>query len=180
MSYVGELGWEIYVRNEHAANVWDALMSAGAPFGISPGGYKALESRRLEKCYRYWSIDLTTAENPFESGQGFWVKMTKPDFIGRDTLAKIKNEGIERRLVPLTCSGDVVIHGGEAVSSNGLVVSRIRSAGNTVGKNIALCYLPPDLARIGNSVNIDVFGESVPALVSPDPLFDPGGERVKS
>lgn len=182
VSYVGELGWEIYVRNEHAAKVWDALARAGEPFGISPAGYKALESLRLEKCYRYWSIDLTTAENPFESGQGFCVKMTKPDFIGRDALAKIKNEGIERRLVPLTCSGDVVIYGGEAVSFNGRVVSRIRSAGYgyTVGKNIALCYLPLDLAQIGNSVSIFVFGESVPALVSPDPLFDPSGEHVKS
>lgn len=182
VSYVGELGWEIYVQNGQAIKVWDILGAAGKPFGIKPSGYKALESLRLEKCYRYWSTDLTTAENPYEAGLGFCVKINKPDFIGRDALVEAKRKGIARRIVPITCTGDVEIYGGESVSSNGRVVSRIRSGGygHTVGKNIGLCYLPVDLAQIGNSVTIDVFGEPIPAVVSQDPLYDPKGERLRS
>lgn len=182
VSFVGELGWEIYIHNEQANNVWDMLVDAGKLFGIRPAGYKALESLRLEKCYRYWGTDLTSAENPYEAGLGFCVKLYKPDFIGRDALVEVKRKGTEQRLVPITCTGDVEIYGGESVSSNGRVVSRIRSGGYgyTVGKNIGLCYLPVELAQIGNSVMIDVFGGPVPAVVSQAPLYDPKGERLRS
>src|SRR5213593_1120775 len=86
VTYVGELGWELYVEGRQAVRVWDSLLAAGRPLGIEPVGYKAVDSLRLEKGYRYWSTDLTPAENPYEAGLGFCVRLQKSDFIGRDAL----------------------------------------------------------------------------------------------
>lgn len=183
VSYVGELGWELYCENADAVMLWNALMRAGKAFGIMPAGYKALESLRLEKCYRYWSVDITPNETPFESGQGFAVKLNKRvPFSGRDALLKQKAEGIARKLVPLTLTGEVVIYGGEAIWHAGQVVSRVRSGGYgyTIGKNIALCYLPLELASIGNVLQVEIFGARVDALVAQDPLYDARGEKLKA
>lgn len=184
VSYVGELGWELYCANDNAVRLWHLLMEAGKPFGIEPAGYKALDSLRLEKCYRYWSADITPNETPYESGQGFAVKLSKGHFLGRDALLKQKAEGIKRKLVPLTfpLSGENLLYGGEAIWHGEQVVSRVRSGGYgySLEKNIALCYLPIQLAHIGNSVEIEIFGERVPAVVSPDPLYDPKGEKLRT
>lgn len=181
VSYVGELGWELYCGNIDAGRLWKALMKAGNAFGITPAGYKALETLRLEKCYRYWSSDITPGETPYESGQAFAVKLSKGDFAGRDALIMQKEQGLEIKLVPLTFSGDPVLYGGEAVGYAGRVVSRVRSGGYgyTIEKNIALCYLPIELAQLGTELFVEVFGERVPATVSPDPLYDPKGEKLK-
>lgn len=181
VSYVGELGWELYCENADAKHLWNVLLDAGKNFGIAPAGYKALESLRLEKCYRYWSADITPNETPYEAELGFCVKLGKGEFVGREALMA-RNESREaRKFVPLTLTGDVVIYGGEAIWYGNQVISRVRSGGYgyTIGKNIALCYVPVELARVGEILHVEIFGERVPAMVSREPLYDPRGEKLK-
>jgi 4-methylaminobutanoate oxidase (formaldehyde-forming) len=187
VTYVGELGWELYVAPDQAGQVWDALMAAGQPFGLRPAGYKALDSLRLEKGYRYWSADITPSENPYEAGLGFCVRLNKGDFIGREALLKVKSQGLMRRLCTLTLADDAgVLYGGEAVYAggreNGRIVSRLRSGGYgyTVGQNIALAYLPIELAKEGTPLEIEVFGERIKAVVAADVLYDPKGDRFRA
>src|SRR5262249_26312562 len=156
-------GWELYVENPHAVHVWDALLKAGRPFGIEPVGYKAVDSLRLEKGYRYWSTDVTPAENPYEAGLGFCVRLQKGDFVGRGALLRIKAEGIQRKLCTITLtapiSADSELYGGEAVYAGGRVAGRLRSAGwgYTVGKHIGLVYLPPSLSALGTPLEVEAF-----------------------
>ncbi|MBI3537168.1 MAG: aminomethyl transferase family protein, partial [Chloroflexi bacterium] len=182
VTYVGELGWEIYMRSDDAPKVFDALMRAGKEFGITPCGYKALESLRLEKSYRYWTTDITPADNPYEAGLGFCVHLNKDNFIGRDALMKIKTEGAQRKLTTLTMDGSASIYGGEAISMNGTVVGRLRSGGYgyTVGKNIGLAYLPMELTKEGTELSVEVFGEKISARVDADVLYDAEGKRIKA
>jgi 4-methylaminobutanoate oxidase (formaldehyde-forming) len=185
VTYVGELGWELYVENQHAVAVWDALLGAGRPFGIEPAGYKAVDSLRLEKGYRYWSTDLTPAENPYEAGLGFCVRPQKGDFIGREALARIKAEGVQRRLCTVTLQAplpeDSDLYGGEAVYVDGRVVGRLRSGGwgYTVAKHIGFVYLPPALSAPGMPLEVEVFGVRFAAEVAPDVLYDPAGARLR-
>jgi len=183
VTYVGELGWELYVPAGQSIQVWDALMAAGQEYGIQPAGYKVLDSLRLEKGYRYWSADITPADNPYEAGLGFCVRLKKGDFIGRDALVKIKEQGLQRKLSTLTMDGDsCVIYGGEAVYADGRVVGRVRSGGYgyAVGKNIGLGYLPMELSRQGTQLEVEVFGERIRAEVAADVLYDPEGIRLRS
>lgn len=184
VSYVGELGWELYLAPQGALAVWDALIEAGRPFGLQPAGYKALDSLRLEKGYRYWSADITPAENPFEAGLGFCVRLDgrKGDFIGRAALLEIKAAALKRRLCTLTIDGEpAVIYGGEAVYSGDRLVGRVRSGGYgyTAGKNIGLAYLPLDVAQVGAPLAVEVFGQRIAAEVAPDVLYDPNGDRLR-
>lgn len=187
VTYVGELGWEFYMLNADAARVWDALMDAGREFEIRPAGYKALESLRLEKGYRYWSTDLTPNENPYEAGLSFCVKLngstgSSRDFIGRDALAEIKREGITRKLATITLEKNMGLYGGEPVYHNGALMGRLRSGGYgyTVGKSIGLVYLPLDAAVLGTPLEVEIFGERFPARVDADVLYDAKGERVRA
>src|SRR5207244_11875855 len=98
VTYVGELGWELYVEPAWAGQVWDRLMEAGKASGIRPGGYRALDSLRMEKGYRYYGTDLTLLDNPLEAGLGFCVRFDKGNFNGREALSAAKSQGIKRRL----------------------------------------------------------------------------------
>jgi len=185
VTYVGELGWELYVRHDQAPSVWTALMEAGRAFGVRPAGYKALESLRLEKGYRYWSTDVTPAENPYEAGLGFCVRLGKGDFIGRDALVRLKSEGWSRKLCTFTLSeggSELVLYGGESAYAGGTLVGRVRSAGwgYTVGKNIGYVYLPVGLAVLGTPLEVEVFGRRFAAEVAPDVLYDPKGNRIRA
>lgn len=187
VTYVGELGWEMYMPFTSATQVWDALMAAGKEFGITPCGYKALDSLRLEKGYRYWTADITPADNPYEAGLGFCVHLNKSEFIGRDALVKLvgangHSPNITRKLCTLTLDGSAAIYGGEAISANGKVVARLRSGGYgyTVGKNIGLAYLPLELTKEGTELSVEVFGEPIAARVDADVLYDAKIERIKA
>jgi 4-methylaminobutanoate oxidase (formaldehyde-forming) len=183
VTYVGELGWELYVSPGRAGALWDALVEAGRPHGLRPAGYKALDSLRLEKGYRYWSADITPADNPYEAGLGFCVRLGKGDFIGREALVRVKAQGVTRRLATVTIDPAPTIYGGEAVWKDGRVLGRLRSGGygHTVGRNIGLVYLPADLARAaGTPLEVEVFGERVSAEVAPDVLYDPEGARIRA
>jgi 4-methylaminobutanoate oxidase (formaldehyde-forming) len=183
ISYVGELGWEIYVKPERAVQVWDALINAGQEFDIEVGGYKALDSLRLEKGYKYFTSDITPKEDPYSAGLSFCVKLDQGDFIGRQALNEIKTKGISRKLCTLVIDGEdyLPIYGGEAVSINGEVISRLRSCGYgfTVNRNIGFAYLPISLSETGTNLEVEIFDSLHPAQVMPDVLVDPKGERLR-
>lgn len=169
VTYVGELGWELYLDPGWAGQVWDRLMRAGRTFGIRPGGYRVLDSLRMEKGYRYYGTDLTLLDNPLEAGLGFCVRFDKPSFNGRDALVAARDAGITRRLRTLLVGGAgyVPIYGGEAVYRDNAVIGRLRSCvyGFTVRRNVAYSYLPIELGP-GATVEVEVFGERVPASVT--------------
>jgi 4-methylaminobutanoate oxidase (formaldehyde-forming) len=141
-----------------------------------------VDSLRLEKGYRNWSVDITPEENPFEAGLGFCVSLNKDNFIGQEVLRESKEQGIQRKLCTLTIDADPwMVFGGEAVHANGSTVSRIRSAGYgySVGKTISFAYLPLELDSIGTELEIEAFGERVMAKVSRDTLYDPKGKNLR-
>ena len=183
VTYVGELGWELYMSPERAIEVWDALLDSGKMCEIETGGYKALDSLRLEKGYRYYSMDVTTLENPLAAGLGFAVRLGKGDFIGRQALVEIKEHGLDHKLCTLTIGADEyqAIYGGEAVISDGAVMGRLRSAGygHTLKRNIAYTYLPMELTTPGMPLAVEIFGQAVPAEVTADVLYDPEGARLR-
>jgi 4-methylaminobutanoate oxidase (formaldehyde-forming) len=178
VTYVGELGWELYLEPAWAVQVWDRLMSAGARFGIRPGGYRALDSLRMEKGYRYYGTDLTLLDNPYEAGLGFCVQLDKGEFNGRDALVAAREAGIKRRLHTLAVGSDeyLPIYGGEAVHGPDGVVGRIRSCayGFTAKKNLAYTYLPKGMGP-GAEVQVEVFGKLVSAVVTPDAVISRQG-----
>jgi len=182
ISYTGELGWELYVGVDDCLKVWDAVMRASQNFGIQTIGYKALDSLRIEKGFLYWSGDITPDDNPYAAGLGFCVDLDKGDFIGREALLKIKAAGVSPRLCALTLDAGFGLFGGESVYADGRLIDRIRSAayGHSIGKDIALIYLPVDLAQPGNEVEVEVMGECIKAIVAEIPLVDPHKERVRS
>jgi 4-methylaminobutanoate oxidase (formaldehyde-forming) len=183
VSYVGELGWELYVPWERALMVWDLLFEAGKEFGLEVGGYKVLDCLRLEKGYRYFTADVTPMENPYEAGLGFCVDLSKPDFIGKQALVKAKAEGITNKLCTLVLDGEeyLPIYGGEAVYLDDKVVSRVRSGGYgfTLKRNIIYAYLPPELSKLGTRLEVEVFDAVHPAEVSASVLLDAKGERLR-
>ena len=182
VSFAGELGYELVVPRDGAGRVWDAVFEAGGEFAIEPVGYYALNTLRLEKGFYYWGDDICPGDTPLEANLGFCVRFDKGDFIGRDALLRQGANGPERKLVPLVLDGDAcVLWGGEAVVVGGRVVGRVRSGGygHTIGRNIALAYLPVALTRPGTGVAVESFGQLVPAEVRRAPLWDPKGERVR-
>jgi glycine cleavage system T protein len=175
ITYVGELGYELYLAPESAVQVWDALVRAGAEHGIAPVGYRALDSLRIEKGYRYMGIDLTASDTPYEAGLGFCVALDKGPFNGRDALAAAGPDG-ERRIRTLLVGGRryLNLYGGEAVSALGSVVGRVRSCayGHTVRRNVAYAYLPAEILPGTTGVEVEVLGQLVPAEVAEDVLYD--------
>jgi 4-methylaminobutanoate oxidase (formaldehyde-forming) len=184
VSYAGELGWELYVPYNRAMMVWDLLLEAGKEFGIEVGGYKVLDSLRLEKGYRYYTVDVTQLETPYEGGLGFCVDLNKKDFIGKEALLKQKQDGIKRKLCTLVVDADefTQIYGGEAVYCDGEVLTRVRSGGYgfTLKKNIFYAYLPIELSKPGTRFEVDLIEGRHFAEVAPSVLFDPKGERLRA
>ena len=183
VTYVGELGWELYCATDSGLTLWDALWTAGTPLGMVAGGYRAIDTMRLEKGYRVWSSDITPEDNPYEAGLGFAVRLNKgADFIGKEALIKARADGIARRLRPLLLDEpDAIALGGEPVSVKNQIAGRVTSGGYgySIDRSIAYAYLPPACTP-GNAVDVQVFGRWVPATVANEPLYDPTGERIRS
>ncbi|WP_086850688.1 GcvT family protein [Amycolatopsis kentuckyensis] len=178
LSYVGELGWEIYTSAENGLRLWDALWAAGQPLGVVAAGRAAFNSLRLEKGYRLWGTDMTTEHDPYEAGVDFAVRLAKGEFLGRDAL---EGRTPSRRLRCLTIDdGRTVVLGKEPVFVDGVASGYVTSAayGYTVGRPIAYAWLPAS-ADIGSSVEIEYFGRRVAATVAAEPLVDPGMERIR-
>jgi glycine cleavage system aminomethyltransferase T/glycine/D-amino acid oxidase-like deaminating enzyme len=184
VTYVGELGWEIYCPTEYGAGLWRALWEAGQPHGLLAAGYRAIDSMRLEKGYRVWGADITPDETPYEGGVGFCVKLVKEGgFIGRDSLVEAKEVGPRKKLACLVLEDPHSIAlGNEPVRVSGEILGRVTTGGYgyTVERSIAYAYLPPASAEAGTPVEVEIFGRWVPGEVSAEPLFDPKGERIRA
>ncbi|WP_434443728.1 GcvT family protein [Lentzea sp. E54] len=183
LSYVGELGWELYTTADLGARLWDTLWEAGQEHGVIAAGRSAFTSMRLEKGYRSWGADVTTEHDPFEAGLGFAVRMNKGYFHGRKALEGRSGETVSRRLTCLTIDDDFqVVMGSEPVFAGGVPVGYVTSAarGYSIGKNIAYAWLPAEVTVAGTPVEIEYFGERVAAVVAAEPLFDPEMKRIRS
>jgi 4-methylaminobutanoate oxidase (formaldehyde-forming) len=184
VTYVGELGWELYGPMDRGLELWDALWAAGQPHGMVAGGYRAIEALRLEKGYRVWSSDITPDDNPFQAGLGFAVRLDKdPGFIGQDALRAARAAAPDRKLCCLVLDDPLsVALGNEPIRAGDAVVGRVTSGGYgfTVGASIAYGYLPVASAELGTRLEVEVFGEWIGATVRSEPLFDPEGARIRS
>ena len=183
VTYVGELGWELYAGADYGRALWSTLWEAGRPHGLAAAGYRAIDALRLEKGYRVWSSDITPDETPFEAGLGFAVALDKSvEFIGRSALIAAKEAGPRKRLRCLVLDDPrSVCLGNEPVRIGGAIVGRVTSGGYgyAVERSIAYAYLPPD-APIGTRGEIDVFGEWIGFEVVREPLYDPTNARIRS
>ncbi|RFU49567.1 FAD-dependent oxidoreductase [Paraburkholderia sp. DHOC27] len=190
LTYVGELGWELYVPVEFAAGVYETLQQAGAAFGLVNAGYYAIDSLRIEKGYRAWGRELTPDVNPFEAGLAFACKLDKDiAFRGREALLKLRDAPLRRRMVVLTADGaaERMLWGGEAILRDGQPVGFVSSTafGHTLGCPVAMGYInhPDGVADAAYLASgryaIDVAGELLPATVHLKAPYDPRSERVK-
>jgi glycine cleavage system aminomethyltransferase T/glycine/D-amino acid oxidase-like deaminating enzyme len=178
LSYVGELGWELYTSADLGLRLWDTLWEAGQEHGVIAAGRSAFNSLRLEKGYRSWGHDMTTEHTPYEAGVGFAVRMDKGDFLGRAALERAGEP--RRRLTPLLLDDPAaVVLGKEPVYVDGRPAGYVTSAsyGYTLGHCVAYAWLPPLAA--GSAVHIEYIGEKVPATVADEPLFDPDMSRIR-
>ena len=183
ISYVGELGWEIYAPAEQGLRLWDTLWEAGQPLNVIAAGGGAFDSLRLEKGYRLWGNDIHTEYNPYEAGIGFAVRMRKGDFVGRDALGKLRARGLTRKLCCMTLDDPKsVVVGKEPILDGDRVLGYVTSAnyGHSIGRGIVYGYLPVDYAKVGRAVEVLYFGERLKATVANEPLYDPAGSRMKA
>ncbi len=188
ITYVGELGWEIYVPTEFMAGVYDEIVAAGAAFGLKHCGYHALNALRMEKAYRHWGHDVTDEDTPLEAGLGFAVRMNKPGgFIGREALLQQKEEGLKQRLVQfLLKSPEPMLYHNEPIWQGDNIVGYIRSGmyAPTLGAACGLGYVTaPDGGVVGpigaDDFEIEIAGVRYPVTASLQPLYDPSNARIK-
>ena len=186
ITYVGELGWELYVPTEFMLGVYDRIVEAGSALGLRHAGYRSMDSLRLEKGYRAWGLDLTDQDTPLEAGLGFAVAFDKGvDFTGRDALLRQRDAGLERRLVMFVLDDpEPYILGNEPVYREGEVVGRITSGffGHTVGRSVGMGYVrvEPDAGPIASgSYELEMSTERFPATASLRPPYDPRSVRVR-
>jgi glycine cleavage system aminomethyltransferase T len=189
LTYVGELGWELYVPVEQAVAVYETLHAAGKELGLVDAGYYAIESLRIEKAYRAWGRELTPDDTPLEAGLAFAVKLDKAiEFRGRKALLAQRTEGVTRRLVALTVADpQTFLWGGELIVRDGEPVGHLTSAayGHTLDSAVALGYVANRAARAddafvtGGRYQIDVAGTLVDAQVHLRAPYDPTSARTR-
>jgi glycine cleavage system aminomethyltransferase T/glycine/D-amino acid oxidase-like deaminating enzyme len=185
VTYVGELGWELYCPMEFGLRLWDELWHAGQEHGLRAGGYKAIDSLRLEKGYRVWGADISPDVTPYEAGLDFAVKLDEGDFIGRDALLTAGEP--EQKLACIVLADPRAVALGsepvrsEPVMSGGQALGRVTSGGYgyTVERSIAYAYLPAELTAAGTPVEVEIFGDWVAGEVVAEPLYDPAGARLR-
>ncbi len=188
ITFVGELGWELYVPSEFMQGVYDEIVAAGEAFGLAHAGYHALNSLRMEKGYRHWSHDITDEDSPLEAGLGFTVKFDKPDgFIGRDALLKQQEEGLQRRLLQFKLNDpEPLLYHNEPIWRDDEIVGHITSGayGHTLGGCIGLGYVHTtagagDEDVLSGKYEIEVACERVAAEASLAPMYDPGNQKIR-
>jgi 4-methylaminobutanoate oxidase (formaldehyde-forming) len=179
VTYIGELGWELYIPVEYMQHAYETLHEAGADLGLSDIGYKAIDSLRLEKRYLAWGADITPGENPIEAGLEFLIDWAKPDFLGAEALARIRAEGATRKLVCLALDDPLAVFGGEAILVDGAPVGQTTSGnfGYSVGKSLVLGYLPRELAA-GNAFEVEAFGRRTGAVRIDGAAYDPERRKI--
>jgi dimethylglycine oxidase len=182
VSYVGELGWELYCTPEYGARLWSLLREAGQEDGIIAAGRAAFDTLRLEKGYRLWGSDMDTERTPFEAGVAFAVKPGKGPFTGSEAAAEAAALEPRVRLCCLALDDpSVVLMGKEPVFVDGAVAGYVTSAGfgYSVGESLAWAYLPAAASAPGTVVEAEFFGERFPARVVDEPRYDPSGSRLR-
>jgi len=182
VTYVGELGWELYCPSEFGLRLWDTIREAGHDSGLTPGGYRAVDSLRLEKGYRVWGADITPDVDPYQSGLGFCVKLEKGEFVGRSALLKKRESPAETKLACLVLDDPrSLVLGSEPVRIEGNVVGRVTSGGYgySVGQSIAYAYVPAS-CQVDTAVVVDIFGRWFGGRVAKEPLYDPTASRVRA
>jgi len=190
ITYVGELGWELYVPVECAPGVFDALMKEGEPLGLKLAGYHALNSLRMEKGYRHWGHDISDEDTPLQAGLEFAVSWKKPDgFLGRAALLQQKEAGVTRKLVQFALhDANALLYHNEPIWRDGAIVGRISSGmfGHALGKSLGMGYVElgalagNDAALLAANYEIEVAGVKVPATASLAGFYDPQSLRVKA
>ncbi len=189
ITYVGELGWELYIPSEFASGVYDTLVAAGEPFGLQHVGMHAMNSLRMEKAYRHWGHDIADEDTPLEAGLGFAVAWDKPGgFIGRDALVEQREKGLKRRLVQFALDDpEPLLYHNEPIWRDGVIVGYITSGmfGHALGKSLGMGYVEnaggvdADFINAG-SYEIEVACERFTATASLKPFYDPQSLRIKS
>jgi len=182
VTYIGELGYELYIPPEYAAGLYESLWENGQDLGIRNAGYRAIDSLRLEKSYCYWGAEVSPDYTPYDAGIGFAVSLDKGPFIGREALLKIRKKGPPWKLCTFTLDTDrpMLLYGGETITCRGKVVGVVTSGGfgHSVGKTIAMGYLSADDARTAEGFAVEVFGESFPATHLTKSVYDPERRRI--
>jgi 4-methylaminobutanoate oxidase (formaldehyde-forming) len=184
VSYVGELGWELYVASDQAPHVFEAILEAAPDVKLC--GLHALDSCRIEKAFRHFGHDITDEDHVLEAGLGFAVKPAKGDFIGREAVLRKRDEGLGRRLVQFRLEDpEPMLFHNEAVVRDGRIVSIVTSAnyGHALGGAVGLGYVPcPEESAqevLASSYEIEIAGRRHPARVSLAPMYDPKAERMR-
>ncbi len=183
VTYVGELGYELYIPTEFAVHVYESLWDAGQDLGIRNAGYRTISSMHLEKGYADWGSELTPEYSPFDAGLGFCVALDKDDFLGKAALAKIKAEGPAWKLCSFTIAADepLMLQGSAPIIQGGKVLGVTTSSGygHTVQKNICYGFIPADMADSTNEFQIESYKEVYTATLEPSRvLYDPEREKI--
>lgn len=179
VTYIGELGWELYIPSEYLQYVYELLQQAGKEYEISNIGYRAIDSLRLEKRYLAWGVDISPAYNPFEAGTQFLIDWNKGEFTGAEALARIRQQGVRRKLACLALDKALTVFGGEAIIAGGEVLAQSTSGnfGYSVGRSLVFTYLPLDsLDR--SDLEVEAFGERSSASVIDGAIYDPQRKKI--
>jgi glycine cleavage system T protein len=187
ITYVGELGWELYVATELAAGVHDDVVEAGRDLGLSHAGYHAMDSLRMEKGYRSWGHDIGSDDTPLEAGLGFAVDLDRPGFVGREALLRQREKPLARRLVMFTLDDpEPLLLGDEPIWRDGVLVGRITSGahGHTLGRAVGMGYVADaggvDAAFVASGRwELEIATERLPARARLQPPYDPTSSRVR-
>ncbi|MDC1400145.1 FAD-dependent oxidoreductase [bacterium] len=186
VTYVGELGWEIYASSDQAGHIFDTIFEAGQDVGMKLCGMHMMDSLRIEKGFRHFGHDITCEDHVLEAGLGFAVKTDKPDFIGRDAVLRKKENGLDRRLLQFVLNdSEPLLYHNEPILRDGVLVGHLTSGnyGHTIGAAIGLGYVPCKNEAVSDILSstyeIDVAGVKIAANVSIKPVYDPKSERVK-
>jgi len=187
VTYVGELGWEIYASSDQTAHVFEAMEEAGAGLGLKLCGLHTLDSCRIEKAYRHWGHDITDEDHVLEAGLGFSVSKKKPAFLGRDAVLQKQEAGLDRKMLQfrLTDPEPLLFHN-EALVRDGKIIGPVTSGayGHFLGGAVGMGYVPckgqSDAEVLASNYEIEVAGVRHAAIASLVPMYDPKSERVRA
>jgi len=183
VSFSGELAYELHVPNEQLYLAWKLINEAGKDFNLSKFGLYATESMRMEKGYLHWKADLIYERNPIETGLGFFTEMDKPNFVGKQALKSLLEQGNQKKLVVMTIDCDLApAHSGDSIYVGDKLMGTITSGayGHRVKKNIAYAFVEPELSEKGTNIEVEILGQKYPAVVTESCLYDPENNLVRS